>query len=836
MNELLQRLLNTRGLDWNDPSVSFGFERPLPAWAWAGVVIAAVGVAAWSYSRLAGSAWARWTLAGVRALLLLLLVALLSGPQLVKREDLSENDWVLVLVDRSASLGVEDAPAPDNTSADPTSPNPISALRRTREAQLESALSASAPMWASLTKDRTIVWLGFDSGVYDLAASRDDAGASASGVPRLNPPQGQRTSLGVALDQALARAAARPLAGVVIVSDGRSIDEPSRQAVRRLESEKVPVVAVALGSEQPVGDLALRKVDAPRIAFVSDLTPVRVEVERTGGGTTSARVRLIDTSTGRVLDEKTVEFKDAGPNAVARTSLASRGETAGSSNWAVEIVPDGPGAPGGRAGGGGGGDLIASNNRAEMTVEMIDRPLRVLYVDGYPRWEQRYVKNLLVREKSISCSTLILAPDKKFIQEGDVELDALPDSPERWAEFDAVILGDVSPDVFTRDQLMQLKEHVARRGGGLIWIAGPSFTPLAWTGTVLGDLLPFQKDAADGTTLAAPALMKPTPEAERLGLLRLNAPEEEQPWPAALATFETGWSQLHWVQRIDPARLKPTTEVLATADLGPSARRSAERPFPLLMTMKYGAGRVIYNATDEVWRWRYARGETLYERYWTPMIRLLGRDALSRSGQSAVLEVSPSRAVVDQPVRVSVQLLDQSLMDLGLGSVIVKVAPKRSLDGSEPAVAPVELTLRAEQPSAAPGEAAAGASTGGVRTYSTVWLPTEAGEYRVQLADSALAGRIPTGSLETEAQVFLPDDELRSPDANHALLASLAQRTGGIVLKPEDMASIPSHLPNRKVRVVNESAQPLWDTPLALLLSVLLLTLEWVCRRVIRLV
>ena len=804
MTDLLHRLLNTRGLDWNDPSVTFGFERPLPAWAWAGVVIAGVGVAMWSYSRLTGVRWARWTLGGVRALLLLLVVVLLCGPQLVKREDLSENDWVLVLVDRSASLGVEDAPA---------APDAPKGARQTREAQLAAALAKSAPMWAALAKDRTVVWLGFDSGAFDLA--------KGAGVPSIGPPKGQRTALGTALDQALARAAARPLAGVVIVSDGRSIDEPSRQAVRRLESERVPVVTVALGSAKPVGDLAVRRLDAPRLAFVNDLTPVRVEIERAGGGTMTARVRLIDRDTGRVLDEKSVEFKEGSRGAGVRTSLASRGETAGVSNWAVEVVPEDA-----------GGDLISGNNRVEMTVEMIDRPLRVLYVDGYPRWEQRYLKNLLVREKSVSCSTLILSPDKKFIQEGDVELDALPDSPERWAEFDAVILGDVSPEVFTRDQLSQLKEHVARRGGGLIWVAGPSFTPLAWGGTVLGDLLPFQRDAADGTTLATPALMVPTPEADRLGLLRLSGPGEEPMWPPALATFDTGWSQLHWVQRVEPSRLKPTTEVLATADTGTVARSSPDRPFPILMTMKYGAGRVIYSATDEVWRWRYARGETLYERFWTPMIRLLGRDALSRSGQPAVLEVSSASAIVDQPVRVGVQLLDQSLVDLGLGAVLVRIVPKRGATG-DMAAAPVELALRAE---VAPDAGASGSSGAGSRMYGGVWIPTEAGEYSVEVADSALAGRLPKGTLATAVQVFLPDDELRLPDANHELLASLSERTGGVSLKPDDLPSLPTHLPNRKVRVVNETSQPLWDTPMALLLSVLLLTVEWVCRRVIRLV
>ncbi|MFM9956983.1 MAG: hypothetical protein ACKVZJ_02825 [Phycisphaerales bacterium] len=813
MNDLFRKLLNLQSLDLADPAVSFGFERPLPAWAWAGVFIAAFALALWSYSRLAGNRWARWSLGVVRAALLLLLVTLLCGPQLVKRSDLSENDWVLVLVDRSASLAVADAEFPGEAG------------RVTRERQLTRALETAAPMWSTLAADRTIIWLGFDAGAYDLPASSSSTDIA---TPQLAEAKGLRTSLGAALDQALARAAARPLAGVVIISDGRSIDEPSRQALRRLESERVPVVSVALGSEKPVGDLAVRRVDAPRLAFVKDLTPVRVEVERTGGdtGSSTALVRLIDRDTGRVLDEKTVTFD---PQGAARTVLTHRSDLGGPANWAVEVAPE-------SGGGGGGADLITANNRAELALQLIDRPLRVLYVDGYPRWEQRYLKNLLVREKSISCSTLILSPDKKFIQEGDVELDTLPDSPERWAEFDAVVLGDVSPDVFTREQLAQLKEHVARRGGGLIWVAGPSFTPLAWVETPLADLLPFQKEAVDGTTLANPVLMKPTPEADRLALLRLSDPGEENPWPAALAKFETGWSQLYWVQRIEPTRLKPTTEVLATADKGDN-ELSSERPFPILLTMKYGAGRVIYSATDETWRWRYARGETLYERFWTPMIRLLGRDALARSGQPALLEVSPSRAVVDQPVRVSVQLLDQSLVDLGLTTITVRAAPKK-VPGQDD-LQPLELTLRAEGPVTTPSARAIDAEPRAAsRMYSTIWLPSAAGEYTFEVQDTALAGRLDKGSqgLTADAEVFLPDDELRSPDANHALLASLSTRTGGVVLKPENLDTLPSHLPNRKVRIVNESAQPLWDTPMALLLTILLLTVEWVCRRVIRLV
>ncbi len=809
MKGLLSRLLDLTSIDWSDPSVSFGFERPLPAWAWAAVFLFAAGVALWSYSRLTGRAWVRSGLGVVRALLLLLLVALLCGPQLVKRNELNENDWALILVDRSASLAVRDAPGAGGAAG---------GERTSREQQLEAALAKSRPMWEKLAKDRTVLWLGFDAGLHDLKVEKEG--------PSLGAPEGRRTAIGAALEEALARAAARPVAGVVVISDGRSIDEPTRNALRRLQGEKVPVVCVPLGSATPVGDLAVRRVDGPRVAFLNDPSQVRVEVERIGAGESGgpARVRLLDKSTGRVLDEKLVEFgaPEGDAKGTVRTgvvTLSGKGDLAGPAQWVVEVSPQ------------AGADLVSANNTSELSVELIDRPLRVLFVDGYPRWEQRYLKNLLVREKSISCSTLILSPDKKFMQEGDVELDALPDSPERWAEFDAVILGDVRPDVFTKDQLAQLKEHVAQRGGGLIWVAGPSSTPLAWYGTALADLLPFSKDAADGTTLAAPVLMQPSPEAFRLGVLRLGGALDADPWPAALSTFETGWAQLRWAQRIEPSLVKPTAETLATVRFETAGAADREhRPFPLLLQMKYGAGRVIYCATDEVWRWRYGRGETLYERFWTPLVRLLGRDALSRSGRSVLVEASPSRAVVDQPVRVAVELLDQSLLDLSLGSVTVRVTSK-----ADQTQAGSELTLRPEAPAAAGAGPVNPGSGSSARVYSAVWVPTEAGQYTAEVAESVFAGRVPKTQLSAGVQVSLPDDELRTPEADHALLARLAKETEGVVIAPENLSDLPSHLPNRKVRVVTEDTEALWDTPLALLLSVLLLTLEWVGRRVIRL-
>ncbi len=499
---------------------------------------------------------------------------------------------------------------------------------------------------------------------------------------------------------------------------------------------------------------------------------------------------------------------------------------------------------------------------APVNIDLIDRPLRVLYVDGYPRWEYRYLKNLLAREKSISFSALLLAPGRRFLQEGTTLLESLPLKAQEWDQFDVIILGDVRPEVFSRAQLEQLSRRVSVGGAGLLWVGGQGPTPSAWRGTSLADLLPFTLGlgGAGGTGGGAisawdqDVTMEPTPLADRLGVLRLSDQPDEQGrfWPASVANPEVGWSRLRFAQRIDPGTLKPAAEVLAEArGVSPQGARA-----PLVTTMRYGAGRVVYVGTDEIWRWRYGRGEDLPERFWLQLVRLLGRDSIDKSGKPALLTFTPERSAVGQPVTVSVQLLDQALQDEARTSIGVQIvrsgdvgaAPGSSDASVDGGVAPLDLTLR---PGAAPGRADGGRATApggrdeaGSAWYSATWVPSQPGAYVGTVTD-ALTARAATGGeaalartpITATAEVFLPDDELRTPQSNHPLLSALAEATGGAVLAPAEVGTLEQRLPRREVRLPGAGEEKsLWDSPLALMLVVGLLTIEWVGRRLIRLI
>ncbi len=795
MNDLFNTILGLDDIVFGGEDVRFEFARAIPAWAWAALVIACVGAAVLGYRHLVGPRAPRGVLAGVRALVLVLLILLVLGPRLVRERSRTERDWVVVLADRSASMSIADAPG-----------------GLTRDEQLARALRDADPAWRDIAARKHVLWLGFDAGAFELDTTDDS--------PRLGEPDGLRTAIGDAIDQALRRVAARPVSGVVLLSDGRSATPVDRAVRRRLESDQIPVFAVPFGSPEPATDLAVRRVDAPEYAFVKDTAPVRVEIDRLGTGAVApgARIELVDAATGITLAERALgDVFESDDTTTAELTLTPRVESVGTRRWVVRLVP-------------GGRDLVPENNERELAIELVDRPLRVLYLDGYPRWETRYLKSMLLRESTIRSSGLLLAPDRQYTQEGDVTITRLPVSPSEWEEFDVVVLGDLSPELFGSAQLEALREHVAARGAGLLWIAGPGHTPADWFASPMSDLLPVRRSTgagADSSRLPvwdeAVTLVR-TPEGQRLGVLAMSD-ETDASWPVRLSDPGTGWSRIRWAQRIDRDRVKPAAQTLAAAVpeslfraslLEDDARGAIDAGSPAVLTMRYGAGRVVYVATDEIWRWRYGRGEDLPERFWLPMIRMLGREGLARAGRPAILSAAPERAQTGAPVRVALELLDQSLVDAAPSSIRVE------LTGADGATQPVELRL-------APDD---GADTGAARSFGSAWATSEPGLYNIRVTEPLLAAF----GLSAAIEVARPDDERRHPETNHPALAALAAQTGGRVIAPENLAQLAQALPNREqVFTGPRETRTLWDRPAALILLMTLLVLEWIGRRLIRL-
>ncbi len=821
MNDLLRLLLDLDRIPADAGPIRLAWTQPLPGWVWLLAVAVAIALGAEAYRRMPGRRPVRVVLAGCRAAVIALVMVLLAGPLAELPREEVERDWVLMLVDRSRSMDIADAALPEAVDAGGAESAgagaaaaarpaiaPNAAGRITRSDQAEAAFRLAEGALGELTESKELRWYGFHEGLFALAEETGETGASedagddggdpagddgdeerpAARRPALGAATGLRTDVGRAIEQALQRAGGRPVSAVVLASDGRATRPVDPAVARRLRSEGVPLIAVPLGAADAIGDLAVGRVDAPARAFVRDKVPVRLDVDRLGPALaeSGATVRLVDEVTGEPLDEQRLEPGDP----ASELTLVAEPELAGETTWSIEIEPDEP-------------DLVPENNRLSFAVELIDRPMRVLFVDGYPRWEYRYLKNLLIREQSIESSNFLLTADRDFAQEGNAPITRLPQSVDEWEPFDVLVIGDVPGGFLSPEQTELIRDHVAENGAGLLWIGGERSMPATWEDSLLADLLPF----TGGTRLPEidrPVTMEPTPLSERLGILQLVL-GAERGWPEVLRDPATGWSQLSWAQRIDRERLKPTAEPLAR-----TAQAFERGPLPLVVHMRFGAGQSIYVATDEIWRWRYGRGEILPEQFWIQMIRMLARERLAAGGEQAVLQVEPGRTETGRPVQVRLRILDARLAESRRGSVAAEIRGP----GGEVAT---RLELVPE-----PGDET---------RYAATWLPDLAGAYTVRIPGAELEGL----DLAAGLTVREPADELLQPETDHALLERLAAETGGRTVAPEDLDEALRRLPNREVRTENPLREPIWNTPLAFLLLLGLLAAEWAGRRWLRL-
>lgn len=803
IGSLVDRLL---GLDESmslfGEQTALGWEHPLPGWAWLLIVLGALGVAHASYARMQGARWARAGLASFRALLLIAIAVLLAGPSAVRTDITPEPDWLLVMVDRSASMQFED------TEQDGQAISRDAALRRALQAQLELFGDQR------LGRNRQVAWFGYDREAYPI-----DAPASAD---ELNDAEAQATNLRTAIDQALQSAAGRAVSGVVLIGDGQSPQPTGEAFADRLALQDVPVFAVPLGSAEPRLDLAIDRVDAPASAFAGDLVPVSVTVRRRDvvpGEQTDrpidleqVRVRLVDQATGEVVDEQTLA--EAGFD--KPLSMQARSEQPGDFKLRVEVEYRGDTTAVQQ-------EIATRNNTESVSVAMVDRPMKVLYVEGNARWEYRYLVSMLKREQSIDSSILLADADRGFVQEGDTPISRFPQTAEEIRPYDVIVLGDVDPRFFSERQLRLIREHVAQRGAGLLWIGGERHTPARYAGSELELLLPMTNPSGVGRLVPASGLdvpMQPTADAEQLSLLRLSLNRDDDDDAAAGGTqWPSNLPPLRWAQ--DLGTLRPGTRTLAdaTGQAGPATGDRA----PLIVLYRFAGGEVIYVGTDETWRWRRAGGEVYFEQFWIQLIRKLGRARVQQLDDRARFTVEPPRVELGATQLVELTIDDPALLRDAPPSVSVGVFQQQADGEAGEPVSTLEL-----RPSGIQGDLDSGARA----TYRANWRSDRSGRFVLGVTEPLLEAL----ELEAQAEVRDPAEELARAATDHDRLIRLAGATGGAVVPIDDLARLEQLVPNRSREVTSETRQPLTNTLLALCVLLGLLTLEWALRRGLRLV
>jgi uncharacterized membrane protein len=624
-------------------------------------------------------------------------------------------------------------------------------------------------------------------------------------------PQGPATHLTAAIQSVLSDLQGQRLAAVVVLTDGRQTPAPPQSAdIEAIKSFGVKIDPVAVGTDQAPRNIAVESMDLEDAAFVGDIVNVKGTVRADGYPKgVPVRFELLNHATGEPLKsddgQPVARTISLAPEQTQTLELQFKPDHVGPLDVELRATPQ-------------PGELDEADNTRLARVDVLDATINVLYVDGYPRWDYRYLKTQMIRDRTVNISCLLLGADADFAQEGDPPtkdfpgpITRFPDSLSELLKYDVVLIGDVDPRQFTDTQLQMLSDFVSQKGGGFEMIAGEVDSPHAWRGTPVEAMLPVKiGDGGQGLGIRGkeenlnpnPSSLNPssgfrpllTPAGKDSGIFRFFAdPKANQKY------IETTLPALFWY--CHGISVKPGVgQALAEhpIDLGPDGKKA-----PLLVAGRFGAGRTLFCAFEGSWRWRFYTGESVFDTFWVQQIRYLARGR--KLGQRRFIFAADHPIhELGQRVHLNLRVLDPDLLK--------QLSPDL----------PMQILDPQGQPAATPSLHRQGNSPD---QYTAAFTADRPGSFtaRLKLPDGATA--------DLPLRIITPRLELLKPQVDTALLARLANQTGGELIPFPQAAEKIAAIPSAQKIIPLSLAHPLWDSPLVLILLASVITAEWITRK-----
>ena len=147
------------------------------------------------------------------------------------------------------------------------------------------------------------------------------------------------------------------------------------------------------------------------------------------------------------------------------------------------------------------GESKDNNNAGTLRVNVVTQKPRIMLIDGRPRWEFRYLRNLLERDKRWEVNTVLgqWAGGRLNLGPRGNQIGRFPNTRDLLFQYQLVIIGDVSAAAFGANELLWLNQFVRFNGGGMIFIDGRMESYGTFRGTPIEGLLPV-KPAVLGLT------------------------------------------------------------------------------------------------------------------------------------------------------------------------------------------------------------------------------------------------------------------------------------------------------------------------------------------------
>ena len=730
---------------WAYRAGELSFASPWPLWALVALTVVGLTFFAFTLYRQRNLAWWRKLIIGtLQTLLLATVLVMLWQPVLLVERVRDRENVVAVVMDASASMAHgEGDKSRLQESVAALQGGPLDALRKSFGVRLFS----------------------FSGPVQTLKQLSEI------------PPPGSQTRIGDALNTVLQTGATTPLSGIIIISDGgENGGTLSEERLAQIASFGVPVHTVGVGPETIPNDLELDSVTLADNAAPGEVLNAEVSIRHSAKGKT--RLRVYDGEKLLAANDVTLT-SDAG---VTTQTIAVPAGDPGVRDlrFTLDPLPN---------------ERNTINNTRTHVMDVTPHRRNILYVEGEPRWEYKFIRRAADTDQSLRLASMVRATPNRYYRQGIEKAEELaggfPKKAEELFAYDAVIIGSFEATALSAEQHEALKSFVDRRGGGLLMLAGrDGLSDGGWGLVAVAQTLPAQLATTDAKTF--------TLQTGKAVLTEYGAESPITRLDDDATKNQKAWNELPPFGDIEPVgKLKPGAVVLLDA-------KSGNKETPLLVWQHYGRGTTYLLTTGSTWRWkmRTDHNDTRHYTFWRQLMHAVAQDAPPR------MTLTTSAKVYDDQRRVPInaELHNEKFEPLNDATVALTVT---SDDG---------VTQQLQMSPSGQGD---GRYTAMVDAAST-------GLYRVGM--TAKSGDKEVGQLETH---FRRDDgvvEHFHTQQNRPLLQRIADSTGGRYWRLDQLGDLPEAMKYSKAGIVERQTLELWNLPAFFLLLLLLKMGEWLLR------
>ena len=593
----------------------------------------------------------------------------------------------------------------------------------------------------------------------------------------------QRSNISTALLDVLDQARVDPLTAVVIATDGsdnsNSIDN---EFWDKLANYNVPIHTIGIGEKNLSNDTEVVSVEMPSVALPGSIQTARVTVQH--GNQSNLRVKVYSGENIVAIEEK----KLTGNAGQTTVDIDIDATDAGVQELRFEAEAD-------------TGDISPGNNSRKRLLQVKESSRKILYFEGEPRWEYKFIRRAINKAPGIALVTILRTTPNKFYRQGiesaEQHANGFPSNKSELYHYDAVIIGNVEAVSLNATQQQLLHDYVSERGGTLMMLAGDkALSDGGWQTSPVARALPVKLLKSGQPTFDR------THAKASLASAGYNSPITQLVSANGDNTIDDNasqWSELPELADIQlTGEVKPGANVLLNASVGSDNH-------PLLTHQRYGTGNTYLLASSGTWRWQMQMPfeDQRHETFWRQLLTSLAAAAPQQ------IQTSTDRQIYndEKQLKISSTLFDDEFNPLSNGVV---EATLTSPDGNRRTVI---LNASADE----------------AGSYSATADVTQTGSWQIDIDATDADGT----EVSSATQWIYREDGTAEQYAlaqNDTLLKRIAGTTNGTYQTIENAGDIAQTLRTNRSGIVREQSLPLWNAPLFFLLLIGLKLLEWFLR------